>query len=56
MSTVNLSYENKLVGNAYQNTPNELNIHIFIYSMKDMEIHTLHVHIETLMYSYTPLK
>ena len=21
-----------------------------------MEIHTLHVHIETLMYSYTPLK
>ena len=56
--TVNFSYENKLVGNAYQSTLNETYSSSYMYPLKDLEIHTLHVHIETLMYSYmyTPLK
>ena len=54
MSTVNFSYENKLVGNAYQNTPNELNVHILMYI--SIERHGNTQILIFYSYIYTPLK
>ena len=34
--TVNFSYENKLVGNAYQNTLNETYSSSYMYPLKDL--------------------
>ena len=48
MFNVNFSYENKLVGNGYPNTHNETYTSIERHG----HIHTLHVRIETIIYTH----